>query len=161
LIPLQQPVGTLPKPYVDSKSVNYGADIHVDPRGNHVYVSNRGHDSISAFKINEKGEIKGQYYELLKWVPESIFKLLPASWHDSVTSNQIVFDQTFVPTEGSFPRQFTIDPSGSYLLVANQNSDSIVSMKIDPEKGVVLSTGAVTRVPSPVALCFVPLPATS
>ncbi len=33
------------------KGTNYPADIHVAPSGRHVYVSNRGHNSIAMFSI--------------------------------------------------------------------------------------------------------------
>jgi 6-phosphogluconolactonase len=44
-----QTVPTLPK---DFTGENTSADIHVSPDGRFLYCSNRGHDSIAAFKIN-------------------------------------------------------------------------------------------------------------
>jgi 6-phosphogluconolactonase len=44
-----QTVPTLP---TDFKGENTSADIHVSPDGRFLYCSNRGHDSIAAFKIN-------------------------------------------------------------------------------------------------------------
>ena len=47
-----QTVSTLP---VDSKTANNTcADIHVAPDGKFLYGSNRGHDSIASYKIDEK-----------------------------------------------------------------------------------------------------------
>ena len=46
-----QTVSTLPS---DFKGRNYPADIHVHPSGKYVYSSNRGHDSIAMFEIDEK-----------------------------------------------------------------------------------------------------------
>lgn len=34
---------------------NTGADVHVAPSGRFVYASNRGHDSIAIFKLDERG----------------------------------------------------------------------------------------------------------
>jgi 6-phosphogluconolactonase len=34
--------------------------------------------------------------------------------------------------EGDHPREFTLDPSGNFLLVANQKSNQIVVMQRDP-----------------------------
>lgn len=45
-----QVVPTLPP---DFKGENLCADIHVSPNGKHLYASNRGHDSIAAFIIDE------------------------------------------------------------------------------------------------------------
>jgi 6-phosphogluconolactonase len=39
------------------------------------------------------------------------------------------------PCGGNIPRNFNIDPSGRWLLVANQNSDQVSVLKLDPESG--------------------------
>ena len=51
---LLQELPTLPSDY---KQDNYGADIHVTPSGKFVYVSNRGHHSITGYKILENGHL--------------------------------------------------------------------------------------------------------
>jgi 6-phosphogluconolactonase len=43
---------TLPTLPPDFKAANTSADIHVSRDGRFLYCSNRGHDSIAAFKIN-------------------------------------------------------------------------------------------------------------
>ncbi|MGE7993265.1 lactonase family protein [Pseudomonas sp. NPDC089554] len=48
-------------------------------------------------------------------------------------------------TEGNHPREFTLDPSGNFLLVANQKSDQIVVMRRDPRTGKLGET--VQRLP--------------
>ena len=45
-----QSISSLPDSY---KNKNSGADIHIDPSGKFLYVSNRGHDSIAIFKIDQ------------------------------------------------------------------------------------------------------------
>jgi 6-phosphogluconolactonase len=47
---IQQTVRTVPSSFT---GVNYPADVHVAPGGRFVYVSNRGHDSIAAFGIDQ------------------------------------------------------------------------------------------------------------
>jgi 6-phosphogluconolactonase len=49
---------------------------------------------------------------------------------------------------------FTIDPTGQYLLVANQRSDTITVFDIDSEMGTLAPNGHVAEVPSPVCLMF-------
>ena len=49
LIPIQT-LSTVPDDY---KEVNYCADIHIDPSGEFLYGSNRGHNSLAIFKINQ------------------------------------------------------------------------------------------------------------
>lgn len=55
---------------------------------------------------------------------------------------------------GDVPRDFEIDPSGNFLLVANQNTDTIVTFAIDQETGVLSETGYVMETPTPVCLKF-------
>jgi 6-phosphogluconolactonase len=59
-------------------------------------------------------------------------------------------------TQGKTPRCFGIDPSGRLLLAANQDSDTIVAFRIDPRTGRLHPTGAVTDVPTPVCVKFLP-----
>lgn len=50
-----QTVPTLPQ---DFKGENLCADVHISPDGKYLYTSNRGHDSIACFLINENtGEL--------------------------------------------------------------------------------------------------------
>ncbi|KAA8485914.1 6-phosphogluconolactonase [Arcticibacter tournemirensis] len=58
-------------------------------------------------------------------------------------------------TLGKGPRNFVIDPSGSYLLVGNQNSDLIIIFKRNKESGLLTDTGERIKVGSPVCLKFV------
>ncbi len=55
-------------------------------------------------------------------------------------------------TYGKTPRNFTIDPSNQFLLVANQNSDNVVLFKRDIAKGLLQQTGVEIKVGSPVCL---------
>ncbi|MFN8207963.1 MAG: lactonase family protein [Bacteroidales bacterium] len=57
-------------------------------------------------------------------------------------------------TAGKSPRNFAIDPSGSFLLVANQKSNNIVVYKINQGTGLLEETGFSTAVPAPVCLVF-------
>ncbi len=55
---------------------------------------------------------------------------------------------------GKTPRNFAIDPSGNFLLVANQNSNDIVIFKRDPKTGLLTDTGKKILVDKPVCLKF-------
>ena len=83
--------------------------------------------------------------------------------HDSIAIFAVGGDGRLDPvghesTQGSTPRNFTLDPSGSLLLAANQRSDTIVTFRVDPESGALQPTGHRAAVPSPV--CLVPVPGT-
>ncbi len=47
--------------------------------------------------------------------------------------------------DGEAVRSFALDPSGRYLLAANQNSDTIVVFSIDAKSGAVRPTGNVRQ----------------
>jgi 6-phosphogluconolactonase len=55
-------------------------------------------------------------------------------------------------TMGKTPRNFSIDPSGNFLLVANQNSDDIVIFKRDKQTGLLTDTEKRIHVSKPVCL---------
>ena len=57
-------------------------------------------------------------------------------------------------TLGKTPRNFAIDPSGNFLLVANQNSDEIVIFKRNQQTGLLTVTGSKIEVGNPVCLQF-------
>ena len=58
------------------------------------------------------------------------------------------------PSQGKTPRDFEIDPSGKFLLVANQDSNTIVIFSIDQVTGELSQTGNIAEVPTPVCLKF-------
>jgi len=70
-------------------------------------------------------------------------------------SGKLTFKGT-VSTEGKHPRNFIIDPSGNYLLVANQDSESIIILKRDQETGMLTNTGKQIHIPRPVCLQMIP-----
>jgi len=58
-----------------------------------------------------------------------------------------------ISTHGDWPRNFTLDPSGKFLLVANQKSHNISVFKINLPTGKLTFLNSV-KVPSPVCLLF-------
>ena len=72
----------------------------------------------------------------------------------SVTESGVPTLDQLVSTEGDWPRNFSLDPSGRWLLVANQRSNSIVVFARDAESGRLTLTGQRIELPSPVCLRF-------
>jgi len=58
-------------------------------------------------------------------------------------------------TMGKTPRNFNFDPSGNFLLVANQQSDNIVIFRIDKKSGLLTDTGKRINVPNPVCIKWI------
>lgn len=65
---------------------------------------------------------------------------------------------TFVgrePSKGKIPRNFTIDPTGNFLLVANQDTDDVHVFKRNKETGLLTATDHSIIIGRPVCLIFV------
>ncbi len=58
----------------------------------------------------------------------------------------------YQPVRGAQPRNFIIDPTGKYLLVANQRTNNIVVYKRDMETGLLQATPQQIEIPNPVCL---------
>lgn len=58
-------------------------------------------------------------------------------------------------SEGTNPRNFAIDPSGNFLLVANQESNEIVVFKRNQKTGLITATNNRIEIGKPVCLEFV------
>lgn len=61
----------------------------------------------------------------------------------------------YQPVGGKNPRNFIIDPSGNYLLVANQDSNDVIIFKRDKETGLLEKTDRKIDIPMPVCLKIV------
>jgi len=57
---------------------------------------------------------------------------------------------------GAHPRNFMIDPTGNYLLVANRNTDNIVVFERDQESGLITPADIEINISQPVSLQMIP-----
>ena len=53
------------------------------------------------------------------------------------------------------PRNFAIEPTGRYMLVANQSGGNVIVFRIDQKTGLLTPTKASVKVPSPVCVRFI------
>ncbi|MFH5884279.1 lactonase family protein [Halalkalibaculum sp. DA3122] len=58
---------------------------------------------------------------------------------------------------GVHPRNFVIDPTGAFLLVANRHTDNIVVFRRNRETGLITPTGTELEVSQPVCLKMIPV----
>ena len=98
------------------------ADIHISPDGLFLYASNRW-DNENTISIFSINEDNGK---------------LTLIGHQS--------------TYGDHPRNFTLDPTGNFLIVANQVTNNIVVFKRDIKTGLLTKTGKEIKVPRPSCL---------
>merc|ERR1719253_198297 len=80
--------------------------ICIHPSGRFVICSNRGHDSVAVFKVETEAEIPGMLSKV------GIFH-----------------------TTGMTPRHFKFDPSGQWMLAANQDSNTLATFSFNPASG--------------------------
>ncbi len=69
--------------------------------------------------------------------------------------NGMILPAGFQPTLGIHPRNFSIDPTGSFLLVANRDSDEVVIFKIDKQTGQLEDTKKRIKVSKPVCVKWI------
>ncbi len=112
---------------------NHSAEIEVHPTGKFLYESNRRTKSEEERAPDTIG----------------VYSI------DPKTGMLTPVEQSL--TGGIMPRFFTIDPTGAYLLAANQISNNVVLYKIDAATGRLSKTGAEIKVDTPVCLKFVPV----
>jgi 6-phosphogluconolactonase len=111
-------VSMIPKDYT---TYTIGADIHVSSDGEFLYASNRGHNSIAIFKVdNIEGNLELVGFESVK---------------------------------GANPRNFSLTPDNKFLVVANQDSNNIVSFRRDLKIGKLTFVSEI-KAPNPVCLLF-------
>lgn len=98
------------------------ADIHISPDGLFLYASNR-------------------------WDNENTIAIFSINQQHG-TLRLVGHQSTF----GDQPRNFTLDPTGNFLIVANQVTNNIVVFKRDIKTGLLTQTGKDVKVPNPACL---------
>lgn len=113
---VRQTISTLPATHAGSSAT---AALRINPDGDHLYATNRGHDSIVTVALADDGGFG---------------------------------NVSHVPTLGDHPRDLTLDPTGGWLLVANQDGDSIAVYPLN--NGQPVGDGTIVDVPVPVCVLF-------
>ena len=116
---------TLPtQPKGEEKAGNSTAECIVSKDGKFVYVSNRGHNSIAIFKVDNGGDLE-------------------AAGH--------------LAEDIKTPRNFNVEPSGKWMLIASQDGGKVGVFEIDPATGLGKETATAVKVSRPVCVKFVPV----
>jgi 6-phosphogluconolactonase len=98
---LQQTLSTLPSDHV-SDVPNYPSEVMVSPDGRHVYIANRGNDTIAKFAVIPDGDKAGSVSGLT----------------------------TLTPVGGNYPRFIGYDLTHSYVFACNQNSNNVAIFEV-------------------------------
>lgn len=113
-----QTISTLPSDFLGENTV---ADIHLSSDQRFLYCSNRGHNSIAMYAVDQASGF------------------LTLLGHCKVEEE---------------PRNFCIDPSGTYLLCGNASSNAITVHAIDQQTGMLSSAVHRFEQQAPVCLTF-------
>ncbi|TCT12987.1 6-phosphogluconolactonase [Natranaerovirga pectinivora] len=73
----------------------------------------------------------------------------------SVNKNGTLDVVSHTHTQGDYPRDFSIDPSGNLIIVGNQNSNTLLSFRINKDTGVLYEPSKPINIPSPVCIKFI------
>ena len=145
------------------------------PDGETMYVINELTSTLTAFAYDaESGRLElGQTvstvpdgFSGINWCahvvvsPDGRFVYGSNRGHDSIAIWAVdgedgqLSSLDHVPSGGETPRNFTLDPSGAWLLVANQDSDNVVVMGRDAQTGLLADPTAIVDVPTACCLVF-------
>jgi 6-phosphogluconolactonase len=144
------------------------------PDGKYLYVINEMRRTVSVFACNPgsgalspvqdistvpEGFAEGSTAEIFVH-PSGRFVYGSNRGHDSIVVYRVdgasgkLSLVEFEKTRGKTPRGFGIDPTGRYLVAANQNSHDVYAFKIHPQTGALEWTGSRIGVPQPVCVAF-------
>jgi len=118
-----QLISTIP---TDWNGQTGGGAIHLAHNGHYLYVSNRGHNSITVYRITGPS-----------------------------TKRQLIFMQN-IASQGDFPRDFCLSPNDDHLIVANQKSNLLTSFSVDTVTGTLTPSHNSVPVPEPVCVKLIP-----
>lgn len=161
-------------PFVVTKPGNGPRHLTFHPNGKYVYVVGELNGDVTAYHYKDKTLIP---FQSLSSAPGASPKFSLADLHISPDGEFLYLsdrgDQNYLAiykiskstgelsfsghqsTLGKNPRNFSIDPSGKYVLIANQNSNNVIVFKRDAASGKLTATGEQISVPKPSCLQFV------
>ncbi len=70
-------------------------------------------------------------------------------------NNQVLNVKEHFDIQGSGPRYFTFDPTGNFLLVANQNSDNLTCFAYNKNNGTFEFISQLANIESPQHIVFI------
>lgn len=115
----------------DFVGANDSAEIAIHPNGKFLYQSNR--------------RFRGPDL----WGPDTIGVFAIDSRKGTLSEVEQV------PPGGTMPRNFAIDPTGSYLFAANEFSGNVALFHVDGDTGRLTPAGAEVKIDVPVCIVFV------
>ena len=169
---LKKPLAPMPVPYIKSEPGSGPRHLDFSPDGKYLYVIEEMGGTVAAYSykngVTKSIQRIATHPEDFKGQPGSadihvspdgkflyasnrgdennlaIFSIDPATGKLTSAGYQSVM--------GSGPRNFMIDPTGKFLLVANQKTNNLVVFRRDMATGLLQKTLQQIEIPSPVCL---------
>jgi 6-phosphogluconolactonase len=172
----KKPLSAWPTPFAIAKP-GYGPRHGVfHPTGKFAYVLNELKSAIDVFayapnsferlqtistlpaKNNSGKAVNPSIAAALRIRADAKFIYASNRGHDSIAVFKVLATGLLefvdaVPSGGSHPRDFTLDPAGNFLLALNKNSDNLVILKVNQRTGL-LKKEREYSVLSPTAIIF-------
>lgn len=76
-------------------------------------------------------------------------------YHLNDTKEQILTVKDHLNIQGSGPRYFTFDPTGHFLLIANQNSNNIICFSYNKDQGTLDYLSQLVNIQNPQHILFI------
>jgi len=142
--------------------------------GSKMYVINELNSTMTVFSVAKDGNLTE--IQTISTLPEGFTeksycadvhlskdsKFLYGSnrGHNSIVTYKVGKDGKltvagYTPCGGEWPRNFTLDPTGKYLLVGNQNSGNIAVFALDKKSGLPLAPSKEYKIKGPACLKFI------
>jgi 6-phosphogluconolactonase len=148
------------------------------PSGRHLYVVNELSSTVASFAYDDaagaarlvgeestlpRGGFSGNACSAIGIAPDGRHLFAANRGHDSlagfaIDAEGIARFTGATPCGGHVPRDFSFDPSGRIVAVANQASDAVSLFRFDPENGQLAPLGSPIPAGSPTAIAFRPGP---
>jgi 6-phosphogluconolactonase len=163
------------QPFIATREGAGPRHLAFHPRAAFAYVINELDSSVTAYRFDaQSGAL----------APIQVLPSLPATFTGNSRASEIEVDRSgrflyasnrgydsvavfsidqgtglltpveFMPTDGKTPRFFTLTPNERFLFALNEDSDTIISMAVDPDKGGLNKTGFSVSTGSPVCMVF-------
>lgn len=161
-------------PFVSVAAGSGPRHLAFHPNGRFAYVINELANTVAVFEYdNAKGVLKhlqtastlpdgyagDNTTAEIEVDPQGRFVIASNRGHDSLAVFAVGSDGTLslrghTSTQGKTPRNFAIDPSGHWIWVGNQNSNSLVLFSFRPETGALEPAGRTINIGAPVCVKY-------
>ncbi len=148
--------------------------IAIAPDGKRAYVCGELDSTVNVIEISDEGGMVVQSLSTLKETvsgnstaecilsPNGQFVYVSNRGHNSIAVFKVGDDRKLtaaghITGNIKIPRNFNIDPSGKWMLIASQDGDQVGVFEIDAKTGLARETDQVIKVGRPVCIKFLPI----